>query len=163
MKTLLILRHAKSSWADPGMADHDRPLNDRGKRDAPRMGKLIAEQGLHPDFVISSSAKRARSTAKRVIEGGDFTCPKQLLEELYLAPADTYIETLRQLGDAGDRVLAIGHNPGLEQLVATLTGNFETLPTAALVHIEFDIDSWSQLTDPPSGRLMGIWRPRELA
>ena len=163
MKTLLILRHAKSSWADAGMTDHDRPLNDRGKRDAPRMGLLIVELGLQPDIVVSSTAKRARSTAKRVIEAGGFTCPKQLLEELYLAPADTYIETLRQLGDAGDRVLAIGHNPGLEQLVALLTGSYEALPTAALVQIDFDIDSWSQLADPPSGQLMGIWRPRELA
>jgi phosphohistidine phosphatase len=163
MKTLLILRHAKSSWADPGMADHDRRLNDRGKRDAPRMGKLIAELGLHPDIIVSSSAKRARSTAKRVIEAGGFTCPKQLLEELYLAPANTYIETLRQLGDAGDCVLAIGHNPGLEQLVATLTGDFETLPTAALVQIDFDIDSWAELPCEPKGQLRGVWRPKEMA
>ena len=110
MKTLLILRHAKSSWADPGMADHDRPLNARGKRDAPRMGRLIAEQGLHPDIIVSSTAKRARSTAKRVIEAGGLTCPKCLLDELYLAAPETYINTLRQLDDTSQRVLAVGHN-----------------------------------------------------
>jgi len=163
MKTLLILRHAKSSWADPGMADHDRPLNDRGKRDAPRMGRLIAEQGLHPDVIVSSTAKRARSTTQRVIEAGGFTCPKHLLEELYLAPPETYMETLRQLDDTGQRVLAIGHNPGLEGLVALLTGGYETLPTAALVQIDFDVDSWSQLATPARGQLVGIWRPKELA
>lgn len=163
MKTLLILRHAKSSWADPGLADHDRPLNERGKRDAPRMGKLIADQGLQPDIVLSSDAKRARSTSKRVIEAGKFNCPTQLLEELYLAPPDTYIETLRLLDDSCERVLVVGHNPGLEQLSALLTGGYDTLPTAALVHIEFDVDSWSELGDPPAGRLLGIWRPKELA
>lgn len=163
MKTLLILRHAKSSWADAGMDDHDRPLNARGKRDAPRIGQLLADQGLHPDLVLSSTAKRARSTAKRVMEGGGFACPKQLLDEFYLAPPETYVDTLQQLPDDIERVLVIGHNPGLEALTGHLTGNHESLPTAALVHVEFDIDAWSDLVDQPQGTQRGIWRPRDLS
>lgn len=127
------------------------------------MGRLIAEQGLHPDLVLSSTAKRARSTAKRVIKAGGFECPKHLLDELYLAPPATYLQTLRQLDDVTQRVLVIGHNPGMEELVAMLTGGSESLPTAALVHINFDVDSWSQLGDARSGQLVGVCRPRDLA
>jgi phosphohistidine phosphatase len=163
MKSLLVLRHAKSSWKDANQADHDRSLNDRGKRDAPRIGRLIADQGLHPDLILSSTAKRARSTAKRVIEGGGFSCSKQLLDEFYLAPPETYIDTLQQLPNEIERVLIIGHNPGLEALVGFLTGEHETLPTAALVQIEFEFDAWDELGDQPNGKQMGIWRPREMA
>jgi phosphohistidine phosphatase len=118
---------------------------------------------LHPDLVLSSTAKRARSTAKRVIKAGGFECQKHLLDELYLAPPATYLQTLRQLDDITQRVLVIGHNPGMEELAAMLTGRSESLPTAALVHINFDVDSWSQLADTPSGKLVGTWRPRDLA
>jgi phosphohistidine phosphatase len=162
MKTLLILRHAKSSWQDPGMTDHDRPLNDRGKQDAPRIGRLICDQGLHPDLILSSTAKRARSTAKRVIEGGGFACSPQLLDELYMASADTYIEVLRQQPSEYERILVVGHNPGLEELVVLLTGTSPTLPTAALVHVEFDIDSWSDMPDNGRGKLVAHWEPRGL-
>lgn len=163
MKTLLILRHAKSSWADPGMTDHNRPLNARGKQDAPRIGQLLVEQGLQPDLILCSTAKRARSTAQRVLEGGDLGCSLQLLDELYLAPADTYVEVLRQQATEHQRILVIGHNPGLEDLVVTLTGTRLTLPTAALVQVEFDIDTWFEMPKQGRGRLAANWVPRELA
>lgn len=145
------------------MADHDRPLNNRGKRDAPRMGRLIAELALHPDIVLSSTAKRARSTAKRVVEAAGFTCPLELLDHFYLAPPDSYIDELRQQSPDCERILVIGHNPGLEQLVATLTDTYESLPTAALVRIDFDIESWAELPGEPKGQLQGVWRPKEMA
>ena len=162
MKTLLILRHAKSSWKEAGLSDHDRPLNDRGKRDAPRMGKLLADHHLHPDLILSSTAKRARSTAKRAIKGGDLTCPLELVDDFYLAPPETYVSELRQQPDSHNRILVIGHNPGLEELVELLTGDGGPLPTAALVQVEFDVDSWSQLAEHPQGHLRGKWLPREL-
>jgi len=163
MKTLLILRHAKSSWNDAGMSDHDRPLNDRGKEDAPRIGRLLRDQGLEPDLILSSTAKRARSTAKRVVEGGELACSLQLLDELYLASADTYIEVLRRQPAAYERVLVVGHNPGLEELVLLLTGTSLALPTGALVQVEFEIDTWSELPNNGIGKLVAHWEPLGLA
>lgn len=160
MKTLLILRHAKSSWNDPGMTDRDRPLNSRGKEDAPRIGQLLRERGLQPDLILSSTAKRARSTAKRVVEGGQLTCSPQLLDELYLAPAETYLAVLRRQPAEYDRILVVGHNPGLEELVLLLTGNCLTLPTAALVQVEFDLDTWFELPSHGTGKLVAHWEPR---
>ncbi len=145
------------------MTDHNRPLNDRGKHDAPRIGQLICDQGLHPDLVLSSSAKRARATAKRVVEAGGLSCAPQLLDELYLAAADTYVAVLRQQPAAYERILVVGHNPGLEELVVMLTGTSLTLPTGALVQVEFDIDSWSDTPDNGRGKLVAHWEPRALS
>ncbi len=144
------------------MTDHDRPLNARGKQAAPRIGKLIYDQGLQPDLILCSNTKRARSTAKRVVAGGDFSCSLQLLDEFYLAPADTYIEALWQQPAECNRILVIGHNPGLEELVLLLTGTSLALPTAALVHVEFAIDSWFELSDHGRGKLVAHWEPRDL-
>ena len=163
MKTLLILRHAKSSWKDPGMTDHARPLNSRGKHDAPRIGQLLRDQGLHPDLILSSTAKRARSTAKRVVKGGELSCSPQLLDELYLASAETYIEVLRQQPSAYERILVVGHNPGLEELVLMLTGTSLALPTGALVQVEFEIDTWFEMPNDGLGTLVAYWEPRGLA
>lgn len=163
MKTLLILRHAKSSWKDPGMTDHDRPLNARGKQDAPRIGQLLRDQGLPPDLILSSTAKRARATAKRVVEGGELACSPQLLDQLYLASAETYIDVLRQQPAECERILVIGHNPGLEDLVQSLTGTSLALPTATLVQIEFAIDTWFELPGVGAGKLVAHWEPRDLS
>jgi phosphohistidine phosphatase len=160
MKTLLILRHAKSSWNDSGMTDHDRPLNARGKEDAPRIGQLLRDQGLQPDLILSSTAKRARSTAKRVVAGGQLACSPQLLGELYLAPADTYIAVLRHQPAEYERILVIGHNPGLQELVLLLTGKALALPTAALVQIQFEISTWLDISDHGTGKLVAHWEPR---
>ena len=145
------------------MTDHDRPLNSRGKQDAPRIGQLLRDQGLQPDLILSSTAKRARATAKRVVEGGELACSPQLLDELYLASADTYIEVLRQQPAEYERILVVGHNPGLEELVLLLTGTCLALPTAALVHVEFDIDTWFEMPDHGHGRLVAHWEPRGLS
>jgi len=163
MKTLLIMRHAKSSWKDHDLPDHARPLNKRGQRDAPRMGRLIAEQGMQPDMLLSSTAERAQQTATLVVQGGSLHCPFQLLGELYLASPDTYLEVLRHQSDACQRILMIGHNPGLEELIALLTGSHESLSTATLVQLDFDITSWQQLAPSSRAQLRGLWRPRDLA
>lgn len=162
MKTLLILRHAKSSWCEPGRSDRDRPLNERGKHDAPRIGHLLRSQGLQPDLILSSAAKRARSTAKRVVAGGALTCTPRLLDELYLASADVYIELLRRQPSEFERILVIGHNPGLEALVLLLTGTSLGLPTGALVQVEFEMDSWFEISGNRNGKLVAHWEPRGL-
>ena len=162
MKTLLLLRHAKSSWKDEEVSDHDRPLNKRGKRDAPRVGKLLQETQLAPELIISSTAKRARKTASKVAKECVYEGVIELTGDLYLAPPAQYIQVLRNVPEHIQRVLVVGHNPGTEELLAQLTGCVTHFPTAALAQIELDIDTWDQLTHTTRGRLIDSWRPNEL-
>ena len=162
MKTLLVLRHAKSSWKHPETSDHDRPLNKRGKRDAPRMGRLVASQGLRPDVIVSSTAKRARKTADEVAQHAGYEGAVQLDRRLYLASPDEIVDVVRGTAGGARRVMVVGHNPGLEDLVARLAKRSETLPTAALAEIRLSIRSWKELKTSSSGTLAGLWRPREL-
>jgi len=162
LKTLLVLRHAKSSWADAGQDDHDRPLNGRGKRDASRMGRLLAEEQLVPDLIVTSSAKRARKTARRVAKGCDCVDRVREAESLYLAAPDAYVRLLSEVGDDVARLLVVGHNPGISLWASSLTGEPHELPTAALVAIHLAIDRWGELALDSRGKLVQIWLPREL-
>ena len=162
MKTLLILRHAKSSWNYPELSDYDRPLNARGKRDAPRMGKHLREQGLIPDRVLTSSAKRARKTASRVAKACGYTGKVKKLDAFYDTVARVYFETLQTLPDKYARVMVVGHNPTMEQLVGYLTGQVRRMPTAALAHIELPIEHWEALDLNTVGRLINLWTPKTL-
>jgi phosphohistidine phosphatase len=147
MKNLIVIRHAKSSWDDPSLADIDRPLNQRGKRDAPLMGSILRLRELTPDRMVSSPAKRARKTAKLIAkEVGYDTEAIDLRENLYLAEAPALVELIRALDDAWSRVYLIGHNPGLTGLVSRLAGeNLAHLPTCGVASIEFAVDSWAHL------------------
>ncbi len=169
MLTLLLMRHAKSSWDDPGTSDHDRPLNARGERAAPRMGRLLREQGLVPELIISSTAQRAGDTAHAVAAAMSYTGPIELTRRLYLAEPEGYLEVLAERLPEGSpgapsrdrRVLLIGHNPGLAQLVAQLTGVDVEMSTAAIAQVEADVVSGFALT-PGSGSLRAVHRPKEL-
>lgn len=162
MKTLLLLRHAKSDWSHEGQRDHDRTLNPRGRRDAPRMGKLLRAEKLIPDLVLSSTAKRARKTAEKVVAGGKLTAPIQQLESFYLAPPKAYIEAFQQQHDDVVCLLAVGHNPGIEELSQILTGQAEPFATGTLAHIELKIERWSDMSLKTPAILRNLWRPREL-
>ena len=162
MKTLLILRHAKSSWKDTSLADHDRPLNKRGKRDAPRMGKLLQEQDLVPDRIISSNAKRARNTAKAVAKACHREDKVELTSEFYHAGPGAYLAVLQNVQDDDQRVMVVGHNPGMEALVTHLTGRMETMPTAALAHVALPIEKWTDLDYEVQGELLHLWRPKAI-
>ena len=162
MKTLLVLRHAKSSWNDPQLDDHERPLNERGRRDAPRMGELLREFGLRPDVVISSDAVRARLTAEAVAAAARYVGEIVLDPHLYLASPADILSLLRTVRENAETVMIIGHNPGLEELVEQLTDERHDLPTAALAHIVLEIDQWRDLTLSTRGTLLGHWRPKEL-
>lgn len=146
MKRLVLLRHAKSSWSDPSLADFDRPLNKRGKRDAPAMGLRLANLGIDPDQIISSPAKRARRTATAVAAALDF--PREEIEfadAIYGADCDTLLDIVRGLGNA-DEVLLVGHNPGFTDLGNMLTDSpIDNLPTCGVVILDFDVSSWSQV------------------
>lgn len=162
MKTLLILRHAKSSWDDESLDDFDRPLNERGQRDAPRMGRLLRERDLLPELILCSTALRARSTLEKVCEAAGYQGPCELRDDLYLAPAATYVYLLRGVEEPVSRVMVIGHNPGLESLVTELTGATEHMPTAGLAVVELPIDRWLQLRRTTAGRLVHFFRPKML-
>jgi phosphohistidine phosphatase len=162
MKTLLVLRHAKSSWDDPGRGDHERPLNQRGLQDAPRMGALIRERRLIPDIVVSSDALRARSTAEAVAGAARYEGKILLDRQLYLAEPADILSVLRELHENAETVMIVGHNPGLEDLVKLLTGEPHDLPTAALAQVVLPIESWRGLDLSIRGTLVGHWRPKEL-
>ncbi|MDE2663804.1 MAG: histidine phosphatase family protein [Gemmatimonadota bacterium] len=162
MKTLLILRHAKSSWDHPGLRDHDRPLNPRGRRDAPRMGRFLAERDLVPDRIVSSTAVRARTTAELAAAEFGEAVEIETTHDLYGASPDGYIEVAEAMGGTGERLMLVGHNPGITSLVWHLTGEGEYMPTAALAAVELDIEDWSELGSARRGRLAGLWRPKAL-
>lgn len=162
MKTLLLLRHAKSSRSDPTLPDFDRPLNGRGKRAAPRMGELLQQEGLVPSRLVSSPAVRARDTAKRVARRCGYGKAIELQPELYHATAESICRVLRELWNDPARVLLVGHNPGLEELIEQLTGSPVRFPTAALAQVSLPIASWEELETTTEGVLVNLWRPREL-
>jgi phosphohistidine phosphatase len=162
MKTLLILRHAKSSWANSRLADHDRPLDSRGKQDAPKMGRLLEKEDLTPDLIISSSAERALTTAEFAAISAGYTAEIQVTRQLYHAGPEEFIEVLQGVSDANKQVMVVGHNPGVEELVEQLVGHYQRMPTAALAQIELPISRWSELDEETNGRLVNLWRPKEV-
>ena len=162
MKTLLIMRHAKSSWKHPELSDYDRPLNKRGKRDAPRMGKHLRQVDLIPDRILTSSAKRARKTASRVAKSCGYSGKVKKLEALYDTVPGVYFEILQALSDKYQRVMVVGHNPTMEQLVNHLTGEIKRMPTAALAYIGLPIQRWETLDPYTKGTLVNLWTPKTL-
>jgi len=162
MKTLLLLRHGKSSWSAPALQDHNRPLNKRGKHDALLMGKLILEQGLTPDLIISSTARRAQDTARLAGEACGYDGEIELRQELYLSDTTCYLDILDSLPDQVNCAMVVGHNPDLEELLGLLTDYEGTFPTAALAQVELPIASWQNLNEATDGYLKNLWKPREL-
>ncbi len=113
MKTIILMRHAKSSWKETDLADHERPLNKRGEKDAPRMGKLLRDHNLVPQVILSSTAVRCSQTAEAVADKIDYKNEVIYSPTLYLAEPQTYLDALQGLSDDVDCVLVVGHNPGL--------------------------------------------------
>jgi len=162
MKTLILMRHTKSSWKHAELPDAERPLNKRGEKDAPRMGKQMRDEGLMPQTIFSSSAVRCAKTAELVAEKLGYTDEVHYLDSLYLAEPNTYLDLLRNLSDDIDSVLIVGHNPGLEGLLQILTQRVESLPTGALAAISIPIRTWSLLDVRIDCKLNHIWKPKEL-
>ncbi len=160
MKTILLMRHAKSSWKDTSLADHERPLNKRGEKDAPQMGKILKEHHLVPQMIISSSAVRCSQTAEVVAENCNYKNEITYIPTLYLAESQTILDTLHDTPDEVDRILLIGHNPGLEGLVQILSGRVESMPTGAIAVIQIPIRNWQALNMDIEGKLIDLWRPR---
>ncbi|MEZ6049242.1 MAG: histidine phosphatase family protein [Planctomycetaceae bacterium] len=159
MKTLLLMRHSKSSWDNPADADIDRPLNSRGKREAILMGELLVNEGLQPDIVIASNAKRARKTAERVIKAMNWDGPIEINPDLYFSSVISYLDVLNQQLDKHERILLIGHNPIIEDFLSTLTGGWHEIKTSAIAHLKLEIDAWSELSHETSAKLKNFWFP----
>ncbi len=162
MKTVLLLRHAKSSWANARLADFDRPLNGRGERDAPRIGRLLRREDLVPDLIVSSAAERAMQTAELVALAAGYEGDLRFSRDLYHADPETYLEVAARAPDDVARLMLVGHNPGMEELVEALTGAWERMPTAALAQITLPVTRWREVGDGTQGQLVNLWRPKEM-
>lgn len=155
MKILTLVRHAKSSWKDTSLADRERPLNKRGKRDAPEMGRRIAAAGIRPSLIVSSPAVRAWTTARVVADAIGY--PREFLQRdnnLYLGTVNSILDVIVAQDNGFNSLMLVGHNPGFTDfanyLVPGLTNN---IPTAGVVSVELESDDWS-LYDKPSAKLL---------
>lgn len=161
MKTLLLLRHAKSSWRDADSRDFDRPLNERGLKAAMLIGKFIQKRKIEPGLILSSPAKRARTTASLVKESGKLGAELRFDERIYEADSETLLKVISQIDEGVDAVLIVGHNPGLEQLLQVLTTEPREIPTATLMQISLKLDKWNAVHEE-SGCLEWLVKPKDL-
>lgn len=147
-KHLFLLRHAKSSWDQPELADIDRPLNDRGRRNVPTMGERMAARGLIPDMILASPAERALHTAMMIAPFLNFPSNRvETDEHLYLADTDVLLSVTQMCDDNVNVLMLVGHNPGMTQFANLLSDVvIDNVPTCGLVHTKFDIEHWHELT-----------------
>ncbi len=147
MKTLFLVRHAKSSWKDPTLGDQDRPLNKRGKHDAPRMGKRLAEREIRPGLLLTSPAVRARKTAAIIASEIGFPAEQIVVDgQIYHGGTTGLLEVIHGLDDGADSAMIFGHNPALTDLVNHLANtSIENIPTCGVAEIRFHSQSWSDV------------------
>lgn len=163
-KLLLICRHAKSSWQDHTLGDVDRPLNKRGQRDAPEMGRRLRQRSLRPDLIVASHAVRARTTAGLYADQLGYPQERIRIEPtLYAATTRALLTLLRQVDPGVARVMIVGHNPEFTALANLLGGKvaIDNLPTSGIVALEFAVDSWADLA-PGAGRLLFFDFPKHV-
>jgi phosphohistidine phosphatase len=149
MKTLFLVRHAKSSWDDSALSDKERPLTHRGKRDAHEMAERLAQSNVKPDLILSSSAKRAHKTAKIIAKKLGYKANNILVEDgLYAVAATSLRERIRSLGDDNAKcVMLFGHNPELTELAHRLSNTVTRMPTCAVARFTLDAKSWANVGD----------------
>lgn len=170
MKTVFLLRHAKSSWDNPGLADYDRPLASRGEKAAPRMGRFLEREGLIPERVLCSGALRARQTWDLVALSLGTTVPTEIRPDIYHSTSGSLLNLIQGLPEKDASVLLVGHNPTFQELALLLLGHGDPnavqkmkakFPTAALAVLDFPDHGWSGVL-PGQGRLRLFIRPRDL-
>ncbi|HET7526739.1 MAG TPA: histidine phosphatase family protein [Burkholderiaceae bacterium] len=161
MKTLYLVRHAKSSRDDPTLADRDRPLNDRGLDDAPEMGKRLAKRRVDPDLIVSSPAARALKTAQLIAAEIGYECANIVIEErLYAAPVDDLLSVIRATDKKVDRLMLCGHNPEFSDLATRLAGEPIDMPTCAVAEFAYDDARWSDVGTVKPSRT-GLEKPKK--
>lgn len=161
MKTLFLLRHAKSSWKDETLADFERPLNSRGKRTTQTLSAFFTKERVNPDLILSSCAVRARQTIEAILRSGKLRNELRFDERIYEATAERLFDVISEVEKAVQSVMIVGHNPGLEELLAFLTGESKTMPTGALAKITFKDSNWNSI-GPGKGTLEWLVKPKEL-
>ncbi|HOC22859.1 MAG TPA: histidine phosphatase family protein [Anaerolineaceae bacterium] len=158
-KTLLLMRHGKSSWKDKKIPDYERPLKKRGKAASAEIGKILRENELIPQAILSSPALRASETAEIVAKESGFPGKITFIDSFYMAEPDVYINYLKGLDDSLERVMIISHNPGLEAFMQLLDGRLEALPTGSMAYLCLNINHWSDLSLETDAELIGFWDP----
>jgi phosphohistidine phosphatase len=169
VRTLYVLRHAKSDWGDASLRDFDRPLNGRGRKSAKAMGRELRERGLTPDLVLLSPSARTTETLARAEEGFGASFEKVEESSIYLAENEELVALIRNAPAKSERLMIVGHNPGMHELVLLLANGPRDLreeaaakfPTGAMAEISFDVGDWSDVT-PGSGFIRSFLKPREL-
>ena len=161
MKTLLLLRHAKSSWKIADQPDFERPLNGRGEKSAPLMGRHLRKQKVAPDLILCSPAERARQTAALFVKAAGIGAELRYDERIYEASALQLLEVVTQADDGANTVMLVGHNPGLEELIRLITGETWLMPTAALAKIDLSPDKWARVKEQ-AGRIDWVVKPKDL-
>ncbi|HVO01438.1 MAG TPA: histidine phosphatase family protein [Candidatus Cybelea sp.] len=171
MKTLILMRHAKSAWDDPQQSDIDRPLSPRGRKAAPRMGTWLAGEGYRPDYVLCSEARRAKETLDLVKPSLPEGARIAFRHDLYMAEPRELLEAVSKSPDTAETVMLVGHNPGLGNLAGSLVAQGEhkavarlrtKFPTGAIAAVTFEIDHWDDIV-AGSGTLAAFMRPRDSA
>ena len=145
MKALLLLRHAKSSWKNPGLEDFERPLSDRGRKAAELIAGFIAKQNVAIDLVITSPAVRARQTIELVLQSARRSTELRFDQRVYEASPERLLEIVSQIEDQRKAVLVVGHNPGLEELLSLLVGQEEHMPTSSLAKLSLSVKKWDRV------------------
>ncbi len=159
MKKLYIIRHAKSSWNKLNLEDFDRPLNKRGKKDAPFMGKILLEKGVIPDVIISSPAKRAKQTSIRIAKELRFKKVIIFDKKIYEAGPSVLEQILFSFDNINNTILLVGHNPGLNILVGNLVHFHGNIPTSGIIELSFDCERWSEIS-PKNATLVSFDYPK---
>lgn len=162
MKTLLLMRHAKSSWKDDKLADHERPLKKRGKKDAKLIAKEIKKNNFVPDQILSSSATRAKETVEILTDALDYKGKTHFVDELYMGEPQDFINALKEVNNKHKTVLIVGHNPGLEAYLQIIDGEIEAVPTGGLGYLVLVLEDWKDISLETMGDLIGFWRPKDL-
>jgi len=160
MKQLILIRHAKSSWKRPELPDRERPLNKRGNRDAPEMGRRLARKKVRPDLVITSPARRARATARKITRELEYAAEASIDERLFGATAEELLDVVRCIDEGAQHAMLFGHNPEITEFAEELTRErLDNVPTCGVVRIELDIARWNEV-EMGSGRLVEFDYPK---
>ena len=161
-KQLFVLRHAKSDHGNRTLSDHDRPLNERGRESAAKMGAFMRTHDLIPELVLSSSSVRTTEPLSLLPQAAELHAKTEFQDLLYLASAQTMLEIAATRAHGEERVMLVGHNPGSEDVLHVLGLGIHEMPTCSLAHIELDIDDWVLATGSVKARLIDLWLVKSL-
>lgn len=161
-RRLLVLRHAKSSWSQPGATDFQRPLNERGRAAASQMGNKLRAEQMQVDIILASTALRVRETLELLLPAWQHTGPVVWEEQLYHASPQTLTQHLSALDSSWSSALVVGHNPGLSEFVSQLTGSAVEMPTTSIAVLECKADDWPSALRLQEWTQLAFWKPKEL-